>query len=49
VLAVKFSRWPCAVLVKVMACAGQLQLQHEGFLQVRMCNLDASGGPLQCV
>jgi hypothetical protein len=35
VLAVKVTGWPVGVLAKLMACAGQLQLQHQGFLQVR--------------
>lgn len=42
VLAVKLSQWPFAVLAKVVACAGQLQLQHQGFLQVRMYGLGTS-------
>jgi hypothetical protein len=35
VLAVKLAQWPFAVLVKVLGCAGQLQVQHEMFIQVR--------------
>lgn len=35
VLAVKVTAWPFGVLAKLLACAGQLQLQHQGFLQVR--------------
>jgi hypothetical protein len=37
VLAMKLPQWPFAVLAKVLGCAGQLQVQHEAFLQVRWC------------
>lgn len=35
VLAMKLAQWPFAVLAKVLGCAGQLQVQHKAFLQVR--------------
>lgn len=35
VLCAKLAKWPVSVLVKLLSCAGQLQLQHDGLLQVR--------------
>lgn len=33
----KLAQWPASVLVKLLCCAGQLQLQHPVFLQVCCC------------
>jgi hypothetical protein len=34
VLCAKLAQWPASVLVKLLSCAGQMQLRHEGFLLV---------------